>query len=168
MTDQPAYVTREEFERRMGELRSEIEGEKRVTRHVLEQARLNGDDLATMTAQISHLADDMVLVKTTLNSHGNRLNILTQDVREIRMEVGQMRTEMGHMRTEIGQMHTEIGQMRTEMGQMHTEIGQMRTEMGQMHTEMGEVRAKLDKLDVLAQDVAAIRTALVRRDPPAE
>ena len=154
MTDQPAYVTREEFERRMGELRSEIEGEKRVTRHVLEQARLNGDDLATMTAQISHLADDMVLVKTTLNSHGNRLNILTQDVREIRMEVGQMRTEMGHMRTEIGQMHTEIGQMRTEMGQMHT--------------EMGEVRAKLDKLDGLAQDVAAIRTALVRRDPPAE
>jgi hypothetical protein len=31
MTDQPAYVTREEFERRIGELQSEIGGEKRVT-----------------------------------------------------------------------------------------------------------------------------------------
>src|SRR2546421_659685 len=140
MTDQSAYVTREEFERRMRVLESEIEGEKAVTRHVLEQARLNGDDLATMTARISHLADDMVLVKTTLNSHGNRLNVLTQDVREIRMEVG-------HMRTEMGEMHSE---------------------MGQMHTEMGEVRAKLDKLDVLAQDVAAIRAALALRDPPAQ
>ena len=133
MTDQPVYVTREEFERRMGELRSEIEGEKRVTRHVLEQARLNSDDLGSMKAQLSHVEYDMVLVKTALDSHGNRLNVLTQDVREMRNEMGQMRTEMGQIRTEMGQMGT-----------------------------------KLDKLDLLAQDVAAIRAALAPRDPRAE
>jgi hypothetical protein len=72
-----------------------------------------------MKAQLSHLSYDMVLVKTALDSHGNRLNVLTQDVREIRIEMGQMRT-------------------------------------------------KLDKLDLLAQDVAAIRAALAPRDPPAK
>src|SRR3974377_1032654 len=111
MTEQPAYVTREEFERRMGELRSEIEGEKRVTRHVLEQARRKGDALAPMKAQLSHLEYDMILVKTALDSHGNRLNALTQDVREIRMEMGQMRTEMGQMRTEMGQMRTKLDKL---------------------------------------------------------
>jgi hypothetical protein len=40
----------------------------------------------------------------------------------------------------------------------------MRTEMGQMHAKLD----MLDMLDMLAQDVAAIRTALAPRDPPAE
>src|SRR5215470_9675723 len=164
MNDQPAYVTREEFERRIGVLQSEIEGEKRVTRHVLEQARLNGDDLAAMKAQLSHVTYDMVLVKAALDSHGNRLNVLTQDVREIRLEMGQMRAEMDQTRMEMGEMRTEMGEMRTEMGEMRTEMGEMRTEMGEMRTEMGEVHAKLDKLDLLAQDVAAIRAALAPRD----
>jgi chromosome segregation ATPase len=150
MNDQPAYVTREEFERRMGELKSEIEGEKRVTRHVLEQARLNADDLAPMKAQLSHLEDDMVLVKTALNSHGNRLNVLTQDVREIRLEMGEMRTEMGQMRTEMGHMRTEMGQMRTEMGQIRTTLNR-----------------REERLNLLAQDVSAIRVAVAPRDPPA-
>jgi chromosome segregation ATPase len=138
MTDQPAYVTRGEFEDRMRVLESEMEGEKAVTRHVLQHARLNGDDLATMKAQLAHLADDMVLVKAALNTHGTRLNVLTQDVREIRME----------------------------LGQIHSEMGQVRSEMGQMHSEMGDIRTKLDALDVLAQDMAAIRAAVAPRDAP--
>jgi chromosome segregation ATPase len=151
MDDQPAYVTRDEFERRMRVLESEMEGEKAVTRHVLEQGRLNGDDLAAVESelagvksQLGHIANDMVVVKAALNSHGNRLNVLTQDVREIRTEMGQMRPEMGEMRT-------EMGEMRTEMGQMHAETSQMGT-----------------KLDTLAQDVAAIRAALAPRNSPAE
>jgi hypothetical protein len=42
----PTYVTREEFEARVGVLEREVEGEKLVTRHILEQSRRNGDDLA--------------------------------------------------------------------------------------------------------------------------
>ena len=33
------YVTREEFEARVGVLEGEVEGEKMVTRHILEQTR---------------------------------------------------------------------------------------------------------------------------------
>jgi hypothetical protein len=44
----PAYVTREEFEARVGVLERDVEGEKLVTRHILEQTRRNGDDLAAI------------------------------------------------------------------------------------------------------------------------
>jgi hypothetical protein len=77
MNDQPAYVTREEFERPMRVLEGEVEGEKLVTRHILEQTRRNGDDLST-------LKGDMALVKAALTSHSALLSVLVQDVREIR------------------------------------------------------------------------------------
>jgi hypothetical protein len=44
----PAYVTREEFK----VLENEVEGEKLVTRHILEQTRLNSKDLATIKRQL--------------------------------------------------------------------------------------------------------------------
>src|SRR5215469_13232330 len=107
MTDPPAYVTREEFERRMRALEGgmrvlggEVEGEKAVTRHVLEHARLNGNDLAAMKTQLVHLEDDMVLVKTSLNTHGTRLNVLTQDVREIRTRLDGMDAKLDAVLTQ--------------------------------------------------------------------
>ncbi len=48
----PTYVTREEFEARVGVLEREVEGEKLVTRHILEQTRRNGDDLAAIKRQL--------------------------------------------------------------------------------------------------------------------
>jgi hypothetical protein len=44
----PAYVTREEFK----VLQNEIEGEKLVTRHILQQTQLNSNDLATIMKQL--------------------------------------------------------------------------------------------------------------------
>jgi len=46
----PSDVTREEFEARFGVLEREVDGEKMVTRHILEQTRHNSDDLAAETA----------------------------------------------------------------------------------------------------------------------
>jgi hypothetical protein len=80
MNDQPAYVTREEFERRMRVLEGEVEGEKLVTRHILEQTRRNGDDLAT-------LKTDSALMRAELTRHSALLNVLTQDVSLIRTEM---------------------------------------------------------------------------------
>jgi DNA repair ATPase RecN len=68
----PADVTREEFQALEREL--EGEGEKLVTRHILEQARRNGDDLAavkTRLDRVEHKVDDVAQelggVKHTLN-----------------------------------------------------------------------------------------------------
>jgi uncharacterized protein YoxC len=48
-------VTQEEFEARVGVLEREVEGEKVVTRYILEQTRRNGDDLAVVKARLDRL-----------------------------------------------------------------------------------------------------------------
>lgn len=50
-----AYVTREEFEARVGVLEREVDGEKLVTRHVLEQTRRNSDDLAAIKTRLDRV-----------------------------------------------------------------------------------------------------------------
>ena len=47
----PADVTREEF----AALEQEVEGEKLVTRHILEQTRRNGDDLAAIKTRLGRV-----------------------------------------------------------------------------------------------------------------
>ncbi len=51
----PEYVTREEFEARVGMLEREVDGEKIVTRHILEQTRRNGDDLAGIKTRLDRV-----------------------------------------------------------------------------------------------------------------
>jgi uncharacterized protein YoxC len=53
----PAYVTREEFEARVGVLEREVEGEKLVTRYILEQTRRNGDDLAAIKGRLDRVEE---------------------------------------------------------------------------------------------------------------
>jgi tetrahydromethanopterin S-methyltransferase subunit G len=48
-------VTKEEFDHlkaRVDVVEREVEGEKTVTRHILEQTRRNGDDLATVKSRL--------------------------------------------------------------------------------------------------------------------
>jgi uncharacterized protein YoxC len=53
----PTYVTREEFEARTGVLEREVEGQKLVTRHILEQTRRNGDDLAAIKTRLNRVEE---------------------------------------------------------------------------------------------------------------
>ena len=50
-----ADVTRDEFEARVGVLEREVEGVKMVTRHILEQTRHNGDDLAAVKSRLDRV-----------------------------------------------------------------------------------------------------------------
>ena len=55
-------VTREEFkhlEVRVDVLEREVEGEKMVTRHILEQTRRNSDDLATIKTRLDRVERSM-------------------------------------------------------------------------------------------------------------
>ena len=49
----PSDVTREEFRA----LELEVEGEKLVTRHILEQTRRNGDDIAAVKTRINRVEE---------------------------------------------------------------------------------------------------------------
>jgi len=53
----PTYVIREEFEARVSVLEHEVEGEKLVTRHILEQTRRNGDDLAAIKTRLDRVEE---------------------------------------------------------------------------------------------------------------
>ena len=60
----PDNVTREEFEARVGVLEREVEGEKMVTRYILEQTRRNGDDLAALNTKVDRLSNEVAELRT--------------------------------------------------------------------------------------------------------
>jgi cell division protein FtsB len=76
-------ITREEFDHlkaRMGVVEREVEGEKTVTRHILEQTRRNGDDLAA--------------VKSRLDRHDQRFDNLERRFDNLERQVDTLRKEI--------------------------------------------------------------------------
>jgi len=59
----PADVTREEFRT----LEREVEGEKLVTRHILEQTRRNGDDIAAIKTRLDGIEDKLNGIENKLD-----------------------------------------------------------------------------------------------------
>jgi len=56
------FATKGEFdqlETRMDVLEREVEGEKLVTRHILEQSRRNGDDLAAIKSRLDRVEEKL-------------------------------------------------------------------------------------------------------------
>jgi phage shock protein A len=146
-------------------LEGEVEGEKLVTRHILEQTQRNGDDLAAVKARVDHLSIDVALVRGAVTGHTALLNVLAQDVGQLRQEVGGVRRDMGQFHQEIGEMRRDMGTMRADiaaLGQLRQEMGEMRRDMGQLRQDMGDVRRDMGTMHT---DIAAIRTALAPRDP---
>jgi chromosome segregation ATPase len=144
------YVTREEFDGRVRVLEGEVEGEKLVTRHILEQNQRNGDDLGALKTRVDHLSIDVALVRGAVTGHTALLNVLVQDVGQLRQEVGGARRDIGQLRLEMGQLRQDMQQ---DMGQLRQE---MQRDMGELRQEMGTMRA----------DIAAIRTALAPHHRP--
>jgi uncharacterized protein YoxC len=72
----PTYVTREEFEARVGVLEREVEGEKLVTRHILEQTRRNGDDLAAIKTRLDR-------VEEKVDGLDRKVDLLDRTVRDL-------------------------------------------------------------------------------------
>jgi tetrahydromethanopterin S-methyltransferase subunit G len=60
-------VIREEFEARVGVIEREVEGEKMLTRHVLEQSRRNSDDLAAIKTRLDRVEGKVDALQTTVS-----------------------------------------------------------------------------------------------------
>jgi uncharacterized protein YoxC len=83
-------VTREEFDHlkaRVDVVEREVEGEKTVTRHILEQTRRNGDDLAA--------------VKSRLDRHDQRFDNLERRFDGLERKVGGLERQMDGLRKEL-------------------------------------------------------------------
>jgi uncharacterized protein YoxC len=74
-----ADVTREEF----AALEQEVEGEKLVTRHILEQTRRNGDDLAAIKTRLDRVERKVDDVAQELGGVKHTLNGLVRDLPKI-------------------------------------------------------------------------------------
>ena len=71
-----ADVQRQELEARVSVLEGEVEGEKIVTRYILEQTRRNGDDLAALKARLDR-------VEQKVDALGNSFDGFRRDLPKI-------------------------------------------------------------------------------------
>lgn len=79
-------VTRDEFQHlatRTDILEREVEGEKLVTRHILEQTRRNGDDLATMRGEIKDLTRKVDGLDRKVDGLDRKVDDLTRNLPRI-------------------------------------------------------------------------------------
>jgi uncharacterized protein YoxC len=71
-----AEVSREEFTA----LEREVEGEKLVTRHILEQTRRNGDDLATVKSRLDRVEQKVDGLERKFDGLGRKFDGLERKV----------------------------------------------------------------------------------------
>jgi chromosome segregation ATPase len=87
----------EALERRVAALEQEVEGEKVVTRYILEQTRRNGDDLAAIRARLDR-------IEARLDRHDARFDRLDAEVQSLRKELDSLRTELRSLRRDLPQI----------------------------------------------------------------
>ena len=76
-------VTREEFEARIGVLEREVEGEKMVTRYILEQSRRNGDDLAAVKSRLDRVETRLDRVEQKVDALGGAFDRFRRELPKI-------------------------------------------------------------------------------------
>jgi uncharacterized protein YoxC len=72
----PADVTREEFQA----LEQEVEGEKLVTRHILEQTRRNGDDIAAVKTRLNRVEEKVDGLDRKVDGLDRKLDALARSL----------------------------------------------------------------------------------------
>jgi uncharacterized protein YoxC len=78
-----AGVTREEFEAPVGVLEREVEGEKMVTRHILEQTRRNSDDLAAIKTRLDRVEGKVDVLQTKVDGLQTTVDGLARELPQI-------------------------------------------------------------------------------------
>jgi chromosome segregation ATPase len=80
-------TTLERLEKRVSALEMEVEGEKVVTRYILEQVRRNGDDLAALRTRVGRVEERLDVVERRLSDIEMRLGRLETEVRSLRRDL---------------------------------------------------------------------------------
>ena len=75
------------IERRVAAVEQEVEGEKLVTRHILEQTRRNSDDLAAIRARLAAHDKRFDGIDTRFDRQDTRLDRLEAEIRGLRQDL---------------------------------------------------------------------------------
>ena len=82
----PGDVTRDEFDQlaaRTDVVEREVEGEKLVTRHILEQTRRNGDDIAEMKTDLKGLTRRVDGLDQKVDGLDRKVDVLDRKVGDL-------------------------------------------------------------------------------------
>jgi chromosome segregation ATPase len=129
-------ATIEELDRRVQYVESEIEGEKLVTRRVLEQSVRNGDqlgalrsevvtarvDIQALTSRMDHIAGEVVQNTAALRNHGTLLTMLQQDAAALRSDATELRNGQEAINVRLDHVDTRLDRMESNIGRMESNI----------------------------------------------
>jgi hypothetical protein len=104
----PANVTREEFGARMTVLEGEVEGEKLVTRYILEQTQQNGNDLAALKTRLDRIGGEIALARAALTAQTPMLNVLVQEVSGMRARLDGVDARLDGMDAKLDAVLTAV------------------------------------------------------------
>jgi hypothetical protein len=90
----PVNVSKDEFDTRFAELESEVDGEKLVTRHVLEETRRNSDDLAAIKRRLDRVEGRLDQVERKLDGVDRKVDHLSREFRGFPTVVGEIMREV--------------------------------------------------------------------------
>jgi chromosome segregation ATPase len=170
-------ATIDELENRTRFIESEVEGEKVVTRHVLQQASLNADDLGRLNTEVRHLNEQMVLANAALNNQGTRFTAITQDVTLLRQDVTALRRGMEEVHTRLDAVEKRLDAVEQRLDAIERNIATMQNSIAAMErrldsvernvaTMQGSMAAMERRLDTMERNIAAILAAVLPGAPP--
>ena|SRR5215813_1009867 len=87
-------VARDEFEARVGVVESEVEGEKLVTRHILEQTRRNSEDLAAIKSRLDRVERKVDGLEQKVNGLEQKVDGLDRKLDGMDLEVHRLAREL--------------------------------------------------------------------------
>ena len=155
----------EELERRLQTAESDIVGDRHVSQYAADQARRGTEaflalraevnalrlDIAATNARVDALAENVAAINAMLVRHGRAIEVLQQDVREMRNEIREMRNEIREMRNEMA-THQEVASVRGEIATVREEVAAVREEIATVRGEVAAVReeAAIQHAELLA------------------
>jgi chromosome segregation ATPase len=128
------------LESRVRTLEEELNGERHVSRYQVEQAGRNSEvlhavraEVGTMTGRVDVLKGDMASVKAALAMHGRALDVLMQDVRQLRSGQDELRQDVSEIKARLDRMEEDV---RQEVSEIKARLDRMEEEAATRHNEL--------------------------------
>jgi len=170
----------DELERRVRTLEEELNGERHVSRYAIDQARRGTEaflalrsevaalraDIAGTTARVDALGENMTILNAAAVRHGRALDVLMQDVRELRgaqMEMnGRLEETNGRLEGVSGRLDETNARLDETNVRLEGVSGRLDETNARLDRMQEETNARFDRLET---SLAAILAAVAPRAP---
>jgi chromosome segregation ATPase len=122
-------ATLEELERRVRTVEEELSGERHVSRYMVEQAARNSEvlhsvrsEVGALTVRVDQLGGDMASVKAALTMHGRALDLLQQDVRQLRSEVSDIKGKVSEIAGKVSEIDGRVSEIKGEISEINRKL----------------------------------------------